>query len=296
MAAVALLPASAYAWTPGTHIFLSEAVLGSLAQLPHSVAELLRAFPYDFLYGSIAADTSIAKKYAPVGRHCHSWTVGLEIYERAADDPLRSFALGYLAHLAADTIAHNYFVPRYLIIASRTTGLGHSYWESRFETHLGAGYSRRAREVILLDHARSDEHLDRILSPTIFSTQTNRRLFRGMVYVTDTESWQRIFQLAAENSRWNVSDPEVAKYMERSYDYIIDLLNRLDRSEPYALDPSGDESLRRAKKVRRAARLSGLDFHLAEEATRYFGLPESKLCYAAALQTPIYTPARSDRS
>src|SRR5919202_1106077 len=71
VAAVALLPASAYAWTPGTHIFLGEAVLGSLGQLPHAVAELLRAYPYDFLYGSIAADTSIAKKYAPVGRHCH---------------------------------------------------------------------------------------------------------------------------------------------------------------------------------------------------------------------------------
>jgi hypothetical protein len=117
-----------------------------------------------------------------------------------------------------------------------------------------------------------------------------------MVYVTDTESWQRIFQLAAENSRWNVSDPEVAKYMERSYDYIVDLLNRLDRSEPYALDPSGDESLRRAKEVRRDARRSGLDFHLAEEAARYFGMPESTLGYAAALDRPIYAPARSDRS
>ena len=74
---VALLPAAAYAWAPGTHIFLGESVLGSLARLPSSIADLLRAFPYDFLYGNIAADTSIAKKYAPAGRHCHSWTVGL---------------------------------------------------------------------------------------------------------------------------------------------------------------------------------------------------------------------------
>jgi hypothetical protein len=292
--ALALLPAVSYAWTPGTHVFLGEAVLGALTQLPHAVADVLRAFPYDFLYGSIAADTSIAKKYAPVGRHCHSWTVGLEILERARDDRLRSFALGYLAHLAADTVAHNYFVPRYLIIASRTTGLGHSYWESRFEMHLGSAYSHRARELILRDHSRSDEHLDRILSPTIFSTQTNRRLFRGMVFVTDTESWQRIFQIAAENSRWDLNTPEVVRYMERSYDYIIDFLSRIDRSEPYALDPSGDEALRLAKDVRRQARRSSMTFHLAEEAGRHFGMPESRLEYAATLPAPLYPPARSE--
>ncbi|HEU4565362.1 MAG TPA: zinc dependent phospholipase C family protein [Gemmatimonadaceae bacterium] len=291
---MALLPSTAWAWTPGTHIFLGEAVLGALAQLPHHVAELLRAFPYDFLYGSIAADTSIAKKYAPVGRHCHSWAVGLEILDRARDEPLRSFALGYLSHLAADTVAHNYFVPRYLIIASRTSGLGHSYWESRFETHLGAGYSRRAREVILRDHTRSDDHLDRILSPTIFSTQTNRRIFRGMVYVTDTESWQRIFQIAAENSRWDLSNPEIVRYMERSFDFIIDFLSRVDASEPYVLDPSGDEALRLAKEVRRQARRSRVEFHLAEEAGRHFGMPESRLAYAASLPAPLYPPARSD--
>src|SRR5918911_189046 len=217
LAAIVLLPASAYAWTPGTHIFLGEAVLGSLAQLPAAMAELLRAFPYDFLYGSIAADTSIAKKYAPVGRHCHSWNVGLELYDDARDEPLRAFALGYLAHLAADVVAHNWFVPIKLATTSSTSALGHSYWESRFESHLGEGFSRRARELILLDHSRSDELLDRVLSPTIFSTSTNRRIFRGMVYVTDTESWQRIFQVVKEYSRWDLPDDEIARYIARSY-------------------------------------------------------------------------------
>jgi hypothetical protein len=64
---IAVLPAVAHAWTPGTHIYLGESVLANLHQLPHAVVDLLRAFPYDFLYGNIAADTSIAKKYAPVG-------------------------------------------------------------------------------------------------------------------------------------------------------------------------------------------------------------------------------------
>ena len=291
--AIAVAPAVAHAWTPGTHVFLGEAVMRSLALVPVAVAELLREFPYDFLYGSIAADTSIAKKYAPVGRHCHSWTVGMEIYDGARDDPLRAFALGYLAHLAADSIAHNYFVPKQLAVTSSTSALGHSYWESRFETHLGPESARRARELILIDHARSDGLLDRVLSPTIFSTPTNRRIFRGMVIVADNESWQRIFQLMTENSRWDLADADVGDYLARSYDFIIDLLRRMDRAEPFRLDPSGDEALRMAKQVRRKALREAGDHRLHEAAEKHFGMPATSLRFARDLASPLYVPIRS---
>jgi len=294
---VAATPTDAYAWTPGTHIFLGEAVMRSLALLPAGVAELIAAFPYDFLYGNIAADTSIAKKYAAAGRHCHSWNVGLEIYGETKTERMRAFGLGYLSHLAADVVAHNYFVPHQLAVTSTTTALGHSYWESRFDTHIGERYSRRAREVILRDHSASDEHLDRILSPTIFSTPTNRRIFRGMVYVADTESWQRIFQMVSEKSRWDLQEQDVSSYMVRSYDFIIDLLNRFEHAEPYSLDPAGTRALRAAKRVRRATlRRGGDDDEIAKEATAHFGLPGSHLDYAKQLPEPLYPPPARDTS
>ena len=293
VAVLVVAPGVAHAWTPGTHVFLGEAVMRSLAALPPAVAALLSEFPYDFLYGSIAADTSIAKKYAPVGRHCHSWTVGFEILESAEDERLRAFGLGYLAHLAADSVAHNYFVPRQLAITSSTSALGHSYWESRFETHLGSEYARRARELILIDHSPSDQLLDRVLSPTIFSTPTNRRIFRGMVIVADNESWQRIFQLMKERSRWDLPEPDVGRYLARSYDYIIDLLRRMDGAEPFRLDPSGDEALRLAKRVRRRVLREAGEDRLLEEADRYFGLPTTGLDYSTTLGEPLYLPARS---
>lgn len=293
---LALLPSDAWAWTPGTHILLGEAVLRSAAILPPAIAALLRAHPHDFLYGSIAADTSIAKKYAQFGRHCHAWHVGLEILDRANDEPLRAFGYGYLAHLAADAVAHNYFVPHQLAVTSSTTGLGHSYWESRFETHIGEAFPRRAHEIILLDHSRSDGHLDRILSPTIFSTPTNRRIFRGMVYVTDTESWQRIFTVMAENSRWDLEEPAVSRYLARSFDFVMDFLTRDSASEPYALDPSGDTALHEAKRVRRSAMRRGGNPEVVAEAARQFGLPETSLGFARALPAPLYLPARSARS
>ncbi|MGQ0767211.1 MAG: zinc dependent phospholipase C family protein [Gemmatimonadota bacterium] len=291
---VALTPADALAWTPGTHVFIGESLLGALHLLPQNIAGLLASFPNDFLYGSIAADTSIAKKYAAAGRHCHSWRVGFEILERSGDEPLRAFSLGYLAHLAADVVAHNYFVPRQLTVTSSTSALGHSYWEARFELHLGDGPSRKARELILLDHGRADGHLDRILSPTIFSTPTNRRIFRGMVRVTDMESWQRIFQMAGERSRWDLSNDEVEQYLVRSFDYVVDLLHRFDRAEPFAFDPSGQLRLRLAKRVRREALRVGGPAVLAEHAERHFGMPHTSLSWSAQLGRPVLSllPAR----
>ncbi len=293
---LALLPTVAWAWTPGTHILLGEAVLRSAALLPPAIGALLRAHPHDFLYGSIAADTSIAKKYAKFARHCHSWAVGQEILDGARDERVRAFGYGYLAHLAADAVAHNYFVPHQLAVTTSTSALGHSYWESRFEMHIGDTFPRRAREIIQLDHARSDEHLDRILSPTIFSTPTNRRIFRGMVYVTDSESWQRIFTLMAENSRWDLEEREVGRYLTRSFDFVMDFLVRVESSEPYKLDPSGDRALRAAKLVRRTALRSGGDDAVGAEAEREFGLPASELAFTRAISGPLYVPALVPRS
>lgn len=287
---VVLVPTDAWAFTPGTHVYLGEAVLRSLVLLPAALADLLRAFPYEFLYGSIAADTSIAKKYAAAGRHSHSWPIGLEILDRARDEPLRAFAYGYLAHLAADVVAHNYFVPHQLAITSSTVGIGHSYWENRFETHLGEWAPRRARELILLDHSRADSHLDRILSPTIFSTPTNRRIFRGMVRAADLESWQRVFQLMLERSRWDLSEPQITGHLDRAFEYVLDLLIRSEAAEPMQFDPSGEERLRMAKRIRRAALRSGGEDEVAAEAARHFGLPPSTLPYTRQSPTPLLPP------
>jgi hypothetical protein len=294
--ALAVTPDCAWAWTPGTHIYLGEAVLRSLQLLPTAVAEILHAFPYDFLYGSIAADSSMAKKYAPAGRHCHAWHVGLEILERAGDEPMRSFAMGYLAHLAADSVAHNYFVPRQLAITSSTASLGHSYWESRFESHIGERAGRTARQIIQLDHSRADSLLDKVLSPTIFSTRTNRRIFRGMVYVSDADSWQRIFQVMSENSRWDLPDSEVARFMAASFDYVVDFLRRSEASLPYKLDPAGEAALRSAKKVRRAAIRRGGTDEVADKAEAHFGLPARELAFWREIEQPLYPPALSESS
>jgi hypothetical protein len=286
---VVAVPDTLLAWTPGTHIYLAQNVLASAHLLPPTVADLIRAFPYDFLYGNIAADSTIAKNFAPVSRHCHHWHVGQEIHDLAPTDALRAFGLGYLSHLAADTVAHNYFVPRQLAVTHSRSGLGHAYWESRFETHLGTGYAHRARDVIQLDHAPADAHLDQIISPTIFSVRTNRRLFRGMVHLIETRSWQRAFRMAREHSRWGLPEEDVEQHMALSYEFVMEMLGD-DRPLARRLDPAGAEPLRAARFLRREAQEGG-GAHAATRiqklAERDFGLPrKADLTYWRQLTAP----------
>lgn len=248
-------PIAALAWTPGTHIYLGETILANLHLLPATIANLLQAYPYDFLYGTIAPDTSIAKKYVPTGRHSHFWNVGQETFDQAPSEALRAFGLGYLSHLAADTIAHNFFVPRQLVLTTSTRSMGHTYWETRIETHLGGHFARRARAIIQRDQSAADSHLERIISPTLFSVRTNRRIFRGMVHLTHTRSWHRAMQAARDRSRWLLTDRDVDRHLGIAYDVTVDMLGAAENGAGAApvrsLDPNGAHALRAAKRLRK---------------------------------------------
>ena len=281
-------PAVAHAWTPGTHVFLGEAILANLRLLPAPMAALLQAFPYDFLYGSIAPDTSIAKKYVPAGRHSHFWHVGQETLDYARSDALRAFGLGYLSHLAADTIAHNYFVPRQLLLTSSTKSMGHTYWESRIEIHLGDRFARRAREIIQLDQSAADRHLERIISPTIFSVRTNRRLFRGLVHLTHTRSWHRAMDAARQRSRWLLTDQDIERHLGIAYDVTMEMLIAAENGSTGArarnLDPIGVQALRTAKRFRRKELdlgTLGSPARLLDLAEERFGVRSLELGYWA---------------
>ncbi len=283
LALLLLLPGHAWAFGPATHVFIGETLLSNLAMVPDWIATLLRAFPQSFLYGSVAADISFGKKYVPAGRHSHFWHVGEEIFEEADNERLRAVALGYLSHLAADTIAHNFFIPRQLLMTSTTRGLGHSYWEHRMDVHLGEPYTARARQVVMeFDHTEADTLFDSVLSGTIFSFETNRRIFRGMIRFQDNDRWRAVFDQVLQNSRWDLAEDTIAEYTSRAFDYVVDYMNRRRESLPAALDPVGDFNLQLAKKIRRLGLREGAwrDRSLLDElADDFFPLPPTDLGY-----------------
>jgi hypothetical protein len=285
-----ITPEQLYAYGPATHIFLAEHLLNSLHLLPAALAQLLRRYPLSFLYGNVAADISFAKKYVPAGRHSHYWHVGEEILAGARNDRLRAAGFGYLCHLAADTVAHNFFVPRQLTMTSSTKALGHSYWEHRLDVELGVGYTGRAREVVMeYDHSETDNLFDSILSGTIFSFETNRRLFRGMVRFQDNDRWQNVFGRMLERSRWDLPDQEVERYLSTSFDSMVDYLLRRRASYAAGRDPIGDFNLQLSKKVRRLALRDGNSTDAGRMrviADDFFPLPEDRINFWDRRDTP----------
>lgn len=271
---VALLPTVAHAWTPGTHIYLAESILRQIELIPGVVGELLRAFPHDYLYGSIAADTSFAKKYAPAGRHPHAWHVAQELHDTAPSDALRAFGLGYLSHLAADVVAHNHFVPRQLVFSRGPAGVAHAYWEARVENTLGARYSREAMDLLRMDHTPADRLLDTVLSPTLFSIPTNRRMFRGMVRLLDQRSYQATLRLAHDFSGFPLTEEDIGRHLAESERLIRQLLAAEDTVLRQS-DPSGEATLKAARLARRELLQAGGGDpgRLMMEAEKRFGLP-----------------------
>jgi hypothetical protein len=294
-----LIPEPAAAWGPATHVALGEALLGALYLVPPAIRAVLERYPLHFLYGSIAADISLAKKYVPEGRHCHNWHVGEEILESAHHEALASVGYGYLAHLAADTVAHNVFVPRRLLLTSTTQALGHTYWEHRMDMHVGQEFLNKARHLVVdNDHSEADQLFDDVLSRTIFSFKTNRKIFRGMIRFQGYDRWQRIFERVLSNSRFDLPDPLVDDYFAIAFDHVVGYLRDRGASPAGAQDPVGDVNLRLAKKVRRRALADRSSHHpdlLAEMADDFFPIPGAPLVYWPQIQDADFAAGITSR-
>ncbi|MFH1146251.1 MAG: zinc dependent phospholipase C family protein [Pseudomonadota bacterium] len=111
------------------HLCLGGGLLAGSSALIPPVASLIRKFYRHFLYGSLSADFFVGKGYRTNGGKCHNWETGMLLWNMASDDEERSFAAGFLGHLAADTVAHGLFIP---CLSRRTrlpARLEHLYWE-----------------------------------------------------------------------------------------------------------------------------------------------------------------------
>ena len=73
-----LLPGEAFAWGPGVHLSLGARLLANPQALPAGLQALLAAWPLDFLYGCVAADITLGKKFTHYLEHCHNWRIGLK--------------------------------------------------------------------------------------------------------------------------------------------------------------------------------------------------------------------------
>lgn len=244
-----ILPTSALAWGFGVHLQLGNQLLAQLSILPQQLQQLLGAFPSDFLYGCISADITLGKKYTHYLKHCHSWNIGDKILRQAQNDAQRACAYGYLAHLAADTIAHGYMVPFKMVRSYNTTLLNHAYWELRFESQIPPRIWEQARLLAKQDFTQQDELLRRVLANTLFSFGTNKQLFNSMLLISRIKRWRKLLAIVDQRSQWEVSQEEREEYLSLASTAIVSILS--DPDSPYRnADPSGERALHVAQQLR----------------------------------------------
>ncbi|HEU0264542.1 MAG TPA: zinc dependent phospholipase C family protein [Geobacterales bacterium] len=252
---ILLMPSNAHAWGAGIHIQLGNAMLANAQFLSPQLAGLLSTYPFDFYYGCMAADIVVGKKFTHYLLHCHRWQIGFKVLEGARTDAQRACAYGYLSHLAADSIAHNYYVPIKIMRGFNTMTLKHAYWEMRFERFVDREMWEIARKVCQEHYQENDELLRSVLANTLFSFGTNKRIFNSIVLLSRLEKWQGVLRTLSDTSRFVLEEDDRSEYMILAEEAIIDLLNHGEDAQICRADPTGERALALAEAVRRNMRL-----------------------------------------
>ena len=280
-----LVPSDAFAWGAGVHITVGTRLLASAAALPPQVAALLAAYPDDFLYGCIGADIIVGKKFTHYLQHCHGWRIGRKILDSARSDYQRACAYGYLAHLAMDTIAHCYFVPYKMLRTFNTALLKHAYWELRLEAHVDPEVWLTARRVAKNNFHSNDLLLREVLSDTIFSFATNKRLFNSLLLLNRLRNWQRLLRTMAKRSKWELAEEDQAEYLQLTFEAALSILAELEASPYWRADPTGERALHVARTMRRNLNLLWLEGKLAPRQAEAL-LTDTRARLRAAITDP----------
>ncbi|MEJ2200010.1 MAG: zinc dependent phospholipase C family protein [Desulfuromonadaceae bacterium] len=260
-----LVPSDAFAWGIGIHLQLGSHLLANLEALPPLLQTLLGAHPQDYLYGCISADITLGKKFTHYLKHCHSWRMGYEILAAARSAPQKACAYGYLSHLAADTIAHSYFIPFQMVRSFNTLLLKHTYWEMRSEVHVPAETWTLARTIARRRFNDNDELMRGVLSDTIFSFTTNKRLFNSLLLLSRLQQWQKMLRSLDHSSKWSLEAEEQEEYLALARQAVLSLLCDLQQSPYWQADPTGERALNAAKMIRKNLNLLWLDGKLSEQ-------------------------------
>jgi len=247
-------PATVWAWGPATHIGLGSAILDQLYLLPAGVAWILRKNAAAFLFGNIAADVVFAKRLSRVRQFCHHWSTGLRLLEHAKDDRATAFGHGYMAHLAADTVAHGKFVPRQIVLSGSRVNFGHLYWELRADGLEQNESWRRLRYILALDHRDHHDTLEPYIQDTFLPYTMNRMLFHRVNALVVKPQFRRSMRRIRNSSRWPLSRELMNGYRSECIDRICSILSEGERSPLMREDPNGTSALMKLSVHRRQIR------------------------------------------
>ena len=129
--------------------------------------------------------------------------------------------------------------------------LKHTYWEMRFETFVERGTWDVGKKVAKEHFRGNDLLLSRVLSDTIFSFSTNKRIFNSILLLSRFEKWQQVSRSFTGASRYLLPESDREEYMNLTREAVFDFLSGEEKSHAFLADPTGERALAAAETVRR---------------------------------------------
>ncbi|MFB6355127.1 MAG: zinc dependent phospholipase C family protein [bacterium] len=238
-----LIATPAKAWGPGTHMYLGQQVL-TMGLIGGSIGTMIANHREAFLYGNVIADLVIGKNMIEQEEHSHSWNVAERVRERAESHEDRAFAMGFWMHLAADTVAHNIFVPRKVLTTASTSKFGHAYWEFRAEHLISDETWDELESLINRDFSRQEEQLESSIHKTPLPFTLNWLYIKGIVRLSTVKQWRRVIKLIDRYSRYELTEQEMSVYYDLSLQRMEDSVSEKPaRHHILDLDPTGGDMI-----------------------------------------------------
>ncbi|MGE4297418.1 MAG: zinc dependent phospholipase C family protein [Desulfovibrionaceae bacterium] len=239
---VALPPADAWAWGPGVHLAMGSYLLDNISLLPVQVATVLAAHAEPFLYGALSADIFIGKGSRFTLGHSHSWDTAFALLHAAEEERRRAFAFGYLAHLAADVVAHNYYVPNVLAAHPTRGKWSHVYVESRADAKVEWDRALAAR-LFRKRLRRSDRQLLAATGKQVLTYVIKKGVYGGSVRLVGRTAWRRLVASADAVLPMARADRFLEWMLALALAVALDCLKNPERSRARLFDPIGSRNL-----------------------------------------------------
>jgi hypothetical protein len=240
----------AWAWGPGVHTLTALSALKDLGSVLPVISGIISSFPREYVYGCLAADFFIGKGKRRQTSHPHNWEGGFKFLEGTGDEREAAYAYGFLSHLAADVVAHNFFVPNMLRSRSGRRRRGHLYWEFQADHLAGSMYTKIARNILSSDHHECDELLSLINGKGKNGLKAKKRLYTQTVKVSDFFNGSREFYGTDPVPHGRTFYPFTALMIDLSCRMVKDFLRDPELSPCLVYDPMGKRNLLLAKRNR----------------------------------------------
>jgi len=270
LAVAALIPDQAFAWGPGVHLALGNSVLANTASLPPILAALLARHPNAFLYGCLSADIFIGKGTDFRPGHSHNWVTGFKLLKSARDARVLAYGYGYLTHLAADVVAHNYFVPNALAARNAGSNLSHVYVEMQADRRFREEHEI-ALEVLRKPNRAPDDTLLSTMEKKRWPFLIKKQIIKGSLHFTGRKTWGHSLRLADKILPGPRANNQLDEMFALSENLVFDFLANPKQSPAISFDPIGSRNLRICRDLRqqRQARnlLSSTPFILPDTLT-----------------------------